>query len=271
MPHSPDPPEDQDSLVTQSHEPNEVEPAPASLPRDADHWSKPVTRLEVGEVPASAININVTGRRVMGPVQGFGKMWQKTYRIGLGHQAEPREVIQEWKTNFSLFWPEGANFYGPITGIAPGEVALLNLSMPGKLKLSTGVLVLFADDDAFTLMTPQGHMFAAWITFTALEDEGQTVAQTQVLLRANDPLYELALGMGGHKKEDAFWTHTLHSLAEHFGVDGAEVSTKIVCIDKKRQWSKAKNIWHNSAIRSGGYMMGTPFRAIARSFRSPRK
>ena len=58
-------------------------------------------------------------------------------------------------------------FFAPLTGIAPGEVAALDLSMPGGLKLSTGVLVLYADDESFTLMTPQGHMFAGWITFSA--------------------------------------------------------------------------------------------------------
>ena len=50
----------------------------AHQPRDAAYWAKDVTTLQVGDVPAEAINLNVTGRRVVGPVQGFGKMWQKT-------------------------------------------------------------------------------------------------------------------------------------------------------------------------------------------------
>ena len=33
-------------------------------------------------------------------------------------------------------------FYGPLVELDPGEVALLNLTMPGGLELSTGVLVL---------------------------------------------------------------------------------------------------------------------------------
>ena len=36
------------------------------------------------------------------------------------------------------------------------------------MPLSTGVLVLYADDESFTLMTPQGHVFAGWITFSSL-------------------------------------------------------------------------------------------------------
>ena len=47
---------------------------------------------------------------------------------------------------------------------------MLDLTMPGGLKLSTGVLVLYADEESFTLMTPQGHMFAGWITFSAFDD-----------------------------------------------------------------------------------------------------
>ena len=52
------------------------------------------------------------------------------------------------------------------------------------MKLSTGVMVLYADEESFTLMTPQGHMFAGWITFSAIEDGDDTVAQAQVLMRA---------------------------------------------------------------------------------------
>ena len=55
----------------------------------------------------------------------------------------------------------------PLTGLAPGEVARIDMDMPGRVTLSTGVLVLYADDESFTLMTPQGHMFAGWITFSA--------------------------------------------------------------------------------------------------------
>jgi hypothetical protein len=99
------------------------------------------------------------------------------------------------------FWPKGNRFLAPL-GIAPGEVAVLDLSMPGRIKLSTGVLVMYADDESFTLMTPQGHMFAGWITFSAYPQEGVTVAQAQVLMRASQPLYEVGMTMGGHWQED---------------------------------------------------------------------
>ena len=100
-------------------------------------------------------------------------------------------MIAVWKQHFPEFWPKGNSFFAPLAGIAPGEVAALDLAMPGGLKLSTGVLVLYADDESFTLMTPQGHMFAGWITFSSFAEDGVTYAQAQVLMRASDPMYEL--------------------------------------------------------------------------------
>ena len=44
----------------------------------------------VSEVPEGAISINVVGKRLAGPIQGFGKMWQKTYQVGLPARAGVR-------------------------------------------------------------------------------------------------------------------------------------------------------------------------------------
>jgi len=51
--------------------------------RDATSWAKSVSRLNVSEVPEGAVNINVEGKRLASPIQGFGKMWQKTYKVRL--------------------------------------------------------------------------------------------------------------------------------------------------------------------------------------------
>ena len=245
----------------------EVQPAPS---RDASNWAGKVSTLKVGDLPPGALNLNVEGRRVTSPIQGFGKMWQKTYKIALGDVADPRSVIATWKENFPKFWPAKNFFYGPLTGIAPGEVAVLNLSMPGRLRLSTGVLVLYADDESFTLMTPEGHMLSGWITFSAFEAEKGTIAQAQVLMRTSDPIYELGAIFGGHRKEDKFWDHTLTSLAAHFGVEGT-VDKQVVCVDKKRQWRSARNVKRNSAISSAKYALGAPFRALAKPFKRSQK
>lgn len=240
------------------------DPVPSSVAQDATHrssddnWSKPVDRLTVGDVPASAMNLNVEGRRLVGPVQGFGQLWQKRYRVRLdGADATPEQVIATWKREFGSFWPKGNSFYGPITGIAPGEVALLNLSVPGHQTLSTGVMVIYADDESFAFMTPEGHMFAAWITFSSFRDGPTTVAQIEVLLRANDPMYEISMALVGHRQENAFWLATLHNLAGRFGVD-ATATLEQTCVDRKRQWKNAKNIRHNAAIRSAAWTATHP-------------
>ncbi len=230
--------------------------------RDAANWAKTVSKLTVTEVPEGAINRNVTGKRLAGPSQGFGKVWQKTYQVRLPRErVSAPELIATWKSRFPEFWPEGNRFYGPLTGIQPGDVALLNMTLPGRMKLSTGVMVLYADEESFTLMTPQGHMFAGWITFSATERDGHTVAQAQVLMRASDPIFELGLTLGGHKQEDRFWNHTLAQVAGAFGLPETPVDTSVICVDKHRQWSKWRNVWHSSAIRSTGYMLGAPVRA----------
>jgi len=223
--------------------------------RDAAAWAPPVETLTVADG-----HINVTGRRPTAPIHGFGRMWQKTYQTSLGTDATPQAVIAAWKQHFSEFWPKKSRFFAPLAGIAPGEVAALDLGMPGGMKLSTGVLVLFADDESFTLMTPEGHMFAGWITFASFVEDGTTIARAQVLMRASDPLYEIGMATGGHRQEDKHWVHTLRSLAAHVGVE-SEVEVERICVDKHREWSRVGNVKQNAGIRSFTHMLGAPFRA----------
>ena len=231
---------------------------PERKARDAAYWARHTETLKVSGVAEGATNTNVEGRRVAGPLQGFGKMWQKTYRVRLG-TVSPTEVIKTWKTNYKDFWPEVNVFYAPLAGITPGEVTLLGGSLPGGVRLSTGVIVLHADDESFTFMTPQGHPFSGWITFSSFDDDGTTFAQAQVLMRANGPLHEIGLRMGGHKMEDEMWQTTLRNLAARFGVR-EPVQTTVVCVDPKLQWRHYKNIWHNAGVRSALHMMTAPLR-----------
>ena len=86
-----------------------VEPRAAGA-RDTDHWAQPVDRLAVAGLPPGALNLNVQGRRVTGPLQGFGKMWQKTYHVRLaGAAVTPAEVVTAWKEHLSSFWPPGTD------------------------------------------------------------------------------------------------------------------------------------------------------------------
>ncbi len=239
-----------------------TDPVGEAVPRDAANWAAGVSTLGPVDAPAEALNLNVTGKRVTSPIQGFGKLWQKTYRVTMtGSDMSATDLITLWKQEFGSFWPKGSSFYGgSLTGIQPGDVALLNVALAGPMQLSTGILVLYADDESFTFMTPEGHMFAAWITFSAAEINGETTVQVQVLLRAGDPIYEVGMAFGGHKKEDHFWEATLLALAERVAATGVSVETSATCLDKRRQWSNASNIRHNAAIRSGIYTVTHPFR-----------
>jgi hypothetical protein len=225
---------------------------------------------------------NVAGRRLTGPVQGFGKMWQKTYRMEVGAAIEPAAAIALWRASFPDFWPAGNRFAGPLTGINPGDVALLDLAVGGGVKLSTGVFVLYADAESFTLMTPQGHMFAGWITFSAERAGdgpsvgstavgstavGSTVVQAQVLMRASDPIYEIGMILGGHAKEDKFWIATLRALGDRLGVPDAPVTADTTCVDSRRQWRHAPSVWHNSMVRSLLQTLLSPLTALGRVLR----
>lgn len=238
-------------------------------------WAKPVDRLEASNIQAD-INLNVDGKQIAGPLRGFGQMWQKTYAVQLGAiSATPQHIVQTWRENFGSFWPTENLFYGSAAGIAPGEVAVLNLAGPygiiapgGKRLVSTGVLVIYSDDESFSFMTPDGHIFAGMITFSAFTDDaGQTTAQIQALVRANDPLYELGARLGVvHKTEDDHWHAVLKNLGKHFGVQ-APVTQKNILVDPRVQWSQAGNLRHNAAIHTGIYLALTPFRWFGGLFR----
>ncbi|MGH8931866.1 MAG: hypothetical protein ACRDZO_14890 [Egibacteraceae bacterium] len=233
--------------------------------RDTAFWAGYVERLDVLQTPEGVVNLNVSGRRVTSPIHGFGKMWQKTYTIRLeGADVSPEQLVKVWKERFGDFWPRHARFHGSLAGITPGDVALINLRI-GGMAMTTGVLVLYADDVSFTVMTPQGHQFSGFNTFSAEQDRGVTVAQIQALVRASDPIYELGMPVVGHRAEDAFWTSTLQSVAAHFGAQGNPVELRRVCVDSKRQWRHWKNVWHNAAVRSGLYLLATPARRLRKA------
>ena len=81
-------------------------------------------------------------------------------------------------------------------------------------------------------------------------------------MRAYDPLFEIGLMFGGHREEDVFWQRTLTRLAANFGHPDAIVDTNVICVDKKRQWSRWSNVWQSSAIRSTTYMLTAPVRKL---------
>ncbi len=146
-------------------------------------------------------------------------------------------------------------------------VALLDLSpAPGSpIKLATGVMVIYADEQSFTFMTPQGHTLSAWITFSAERDGDVTVAQAQALERPSDPFDEMAYLLGGNRMNNAFWKETVANMARHMGAAEPVVETQIVCIDKRRQWRQVRNLRHSIMLRTARRTLTAPVRWLRRS------
>lgn len=227
--------------------------------RTEGEWATATDRLHVAE-EHSGVGFNIDGRRVSGPHNGFGKLWKRDYWADFGTQVKPEDVIAEWRAHFGDFWPKGGRFHGQLAGINAGDVNPLQVGPGHGPKLTTGILVIYADAESFTFMTPEGHMFAGLITFAASEVEERTEVRISILLRCNDPLYELgwpAMKVG----EDKFWPDVLRNLAASQGVGPVEVQSETVCVDRKRLWRNWRNVRHNAGIRSAWYTVAAPFRS----------
>ena len=230
--------------------------------RDDGYWAKPVGRLDPKESGSS----NVRGRRLNAAAGGFGWLYQKTFQVRLtGAEVTPREVMTTWKEHFGDFWAKGRRMFLPATGIAPGEIGIISdrATMPLAPALQTGVLVIYADDESFSFMSPEGHPFAGPLTFSAYRDEdGVTVVQVQELTRASDPFWEMMTHVPvlGDRMQNEIWRSTLRNLAMHFGV-AAPVESRITVVDRSWQWRYARNIWQNAGIRSA---LTAPLRFVRR-------
>jgi len=228
---------------------------------DMTFWAKPVVTLTVPEMAPQAINRNMQGLKLVGPVDGFGQLWQKTYRLTIDKPGlTPQKVIKVLKQNLPAFQPKYSRFYPSPAGIAPGEVVAIDSSTPGG-PVSTGVLVLYADDVSFTFMTPQGHPESGWVTFSAFEEGGKIIAQIMGLARANDFVYEAAFRAVGSKMQVNIWKTVLTSLAKYLEIP-ADVTVEPICIDKHLRWSQTGNVWYNAQIRTIFFM---PFRRLGKS------
>jgi pyruvate/2-oxoglutarate dehydrogenase complex dihydrolipoamide dehydrogenase (E3) component/anti-anti-sigma regulatory factor len=231
------------SLVETSLSPNREKPATI----DTSNWARPVPALTIATRIKGARNLNIEGRRAVGPVNGFGQLWQKIFRLTIqGSMITPGEAVAALKQNFPSFQPSFNRFYPSPAGIKPGEIVLIDSMTPGG-PVSTGVLVLYADEQSFTFACPEGHPESGFVTFSGHEENGNTVVQVLGLARANDPLYEAAFRFIGSKVQRRIWTHVLSSLAAYLGVP-ARISLAATCLDTGLRWSQAKNLKYNAQI-----------------------
>ncbi len=230
------------------------------------HWAKPVDKLRVTKVTGSVSTLNVEGRRAVGPVRGFGQMWEKTYELRFyDAKKTPVEIAATTKENFVRFQPPQNNFYPSPAGIKAGETVLIRSSVLG-VPILTGVLVSYADDVSFTFMTPQGHPESGWVTFRVFQESNETVCQIQGLARANDPIYEIAFRLHGSKFQEQTWMHVLGSLAKHLDVKSQPTMKKRL-IAPNMQWSQVGNVRHNAQLWTLAYLLIWPLRRVVRIFK----
>ncbi|HEY3277247.1 MAG TPA: FAD-dependent oxidoreductase [Syntrophorhabdaceae bacterium] len=225
------------------------EPFHAGITVDTHYWAKPTDSLIVPLALKKARNLNVNGRRPVGPVNGFGQLWQKTYWLHVSDpEITPEYAIACLKHNFPGFQPSYNHFFPSPAGIVAGEIVLLHSSTPGG-PLSTGVMVLYADDRSFTFCCPKGHPESGFVSFSAFEAEGKTIVQIMGLARASDPIYEIAFHLVGSKIQARIWAHVLASLAAYLGVP-ASIASETICVDHSRQWRQFGNVWYNAQVRT---------------------
>ena len=164
--------------------------------------------------------------------------------------------------------PADSRFYPSISGVKPGEIILINATLPGLpggMPVSTGVMILYVDEVSFSVMTPEGHPEAGFNTFSAYDEEGVTICQIQSLARANDPIYEFGFRfLGGAHQQEQIWNTVLTRLSTQFSLQDPRIEFSKICVDPQLQWNQARNVWHNAVIRT---TLNLPRRLLARLFR----
>ncbi len=224
-----------------------------SEPRPEGAWATNVDRLHVDD-SRKDVAFNLEGRKLAGPQQGFGPLYDRVFTIVLGDAVAPETLVADWRAHFGDFWPKSATFYGSGT-IEAGAVAPLTAS-----GVTTVVLVIYADDTSFSYYCPEGHMFAGMITFSArTEAERGTVAEIRMLVRPADPLW-VAVWPVGKGMEGKFWKGTLSNLAARHGVAAAVPAETTTKVDARWIWNNWTNVFHNGALITLWHSATTPRR-----------
>jgi hypothetical protein len=136
------PPVGRVSAMTNQHDQLVEDQARLAAGRDLANWATAVRRLHVTKVPDGVDNLNVEGRRVVGAIQGFGQLWQKTHRIRLeGAAVTPSRGDRDLETALCQLLAAGSH---PKPSQRPGTRCggLLDQLLPGHLRLSSGVMIL---------------------------------------------------------------------------------------------------------------------------------
>ncbi|TAL18649.1 hypothetical protein EPN96_00645 [bacterium] len=227
----------------------------------AGEWLTGFGRVREAELPPGDPGLNVLGRNMQLPVNGYGNLMQKRYSLRLCKEGLAlEEVATALRTRIGEFWPEGNLINFRETGITPGAVGTIRLTMPGKAPLATGVRVVHAGPSSFTFAPLEGHMAAGFINFSAFEEDGCQVIRICSLARTGDPVFDAGFRLFGHTYQEKFWKDTLTRAASAFRVP-AEVTTAKECVDPSTIAAGWANTFRNAAIL-------TPFGLFFRWVRS---
>ena len=81
-------------------------------------WAKPVSELFVPLMPKEARNINVNGLRPVGPINGFGRLCQKIFRLHISDASiSPEQAIAVLKRRVSRL----SAFFQPLLSVRRGH------------------------------------------------------------------------------------------------------------------------------------------------------
>jgi len=191
---------------------------------------------------------SVEGRSTAPPSEGFGQLWRKEITATLRGGPTAPELMAFWKDHLPELWPDAGELYRSRPEITRGDLLGIDLGV-GPVKLATGVVVIESTDTSFTVLSPEGHMFAGWNRFTTEDTPDGTLAGVTIEMRASDPFYEVGLLFGGHRAEERFWAEMLWALGERFG-QRPEVNVRRRLLDPHRRWRKASNIRQNAFLRA---------------------
>ncbi|HSH69691.1 MAG TPA: STAS domain-containing protein [Deferrisomatales bacterium] len=213
-------------------------------------WACGLGRVPNTDPDGSPMPANVAGRAAATPMEGFGQLWHKVYRLRLGGiETTPQEAAGYLQSHLGELWPPGNHLrlVGTDRQLVPGAVGHIQLRLPGGAPLSTGVRVLHRSPTSLTFVTLRGHMEAGWITFAAHDEGGTTVVRVESLARTGDPMYEVGFQLFGHGQQEGFWRHTLTALARHLGV-APRIQVVRTLVDATRNWDGTRNLTANAAL-----------------------
>jgi anti-anti-sigma regulatory factor len=71
----------------------------------------------------SAPKASLAARRAVGPMDGFGPLWENVHRVRLtGAPDDPEDIAEVWRREFAAFWPPGNAAAAPAGLDPPGSV-----------------------------------------------------------------------------------------------------------------------------------------------------